>query len=171
MWNSTGPSVASKWFDGVPGHEAEIRIGGPETQAQPGVTPSETTGQPRQIRRGTVSPFNKYYDIGANKIMTSRLFCVNTRILNLILRDSSYGGRYYGSTGLIARELGMDEENVRKRIAAMEGEDLLIRVVPDTGSRYILLNPRYFCAGGQDDEDMSKRIWARERMRLIKARA
>jgi hypothetical protein len=148
------------------GEKPEHRKDGPETQAQYGATPKNSTGQPRHIQRG--NGFSKYFDLGANKLMNSKLFCVNTHLLNLILRDSSYGGRYYGTTGLIAKEMAMDEENVRKRIAAMEDDDLLMRMQSENGSRWILLNPHYFCAGGQEDEDIAKKLWAREKAKRLK---
>ena len=95
--------------------------------------------------------------------MGTDLFCVNTQILMLLLRDSGYAGRYYGSTLMIAKELGKDMRDIRKRIKAMEDRGMLYRMETDTGSSFIQMNPHYFMAGGQEDEDIAKKVWARER--------
>jgi hypothetical protein len=153
----------------IDGGKTEYRTDDPQSHAQHGATPTNSLGSTQQIYRGVTHSFTKFYDLGAHKMMQSKLFCVNTRILDCILRDSSYGGRFYGTTGMIAKEMGMHEDDVRRRIKAMEEEEFLIRMQSENGSRWILLNPHFFCAGTQEDEDIAKRLWAKERSKRMRS--
>lgn len=105
------------------------------------------------------------FTLGAHRMTGSSLFNRAARVFLLLVRDAGYGSRCYTNARLIADELGLDPANVRKIIAALEDEQMLMRF--DGPSPYYLLNPYYVMAGDEQSEEIARAIWSRERTRRI----
>ena len=111
--------------------------------------------------------FVKSFGVGAHKMVNSTLFNRATRVLMYLQREAMYGGRVYSTVKIIASEIKADVEDIRKILRKLESEDFILEIESGNGTKCWMLNPSLFSVGGDEDEEIARRIWAKERTKYL----
>ena len=145
---------------------SQIKISGSASQSIRGSGRLKTTCQQVKNNPHKPSPFSKLFDLGSHRVAHNQIFNRATRILMLIVGNSTFGGRCYMSVRMIADELSCDEANVRKIIKQLEDEDFVLKVDADP-TAYWITNPYYFFVGDSESEEIAKRVWSSKKTKRI----
>lgn len=145
---------------------SQIEISGSASQSIRGSGRLKTTCQQVKSNPHKASPFSKLFDLGSHRVAHNPIFNRATRILMLIVGNSTFGGRCYMSVRMISDELSCDEANVRKIIKQLEEEDFILKVDADPTS-YWITNPYCFFVGDSESEEVAKRVWSSKKTKRL----
>lgn len=157
-----------RFIDEVTG-EIQIQDICSESLVPQGVRGSNLTRQQVKNNPHKAARFVKSFNLGAHRMVQCSLFNRATRVLMYLQRESVFGGKVYTTVRIISEEIGTDEANIRKILKQLEEESFIMHIDSNNGGKTILLNPNYFMAGDELDEESAMRLWNKERNKRLKA--
>ena len=89
----------------------------------------------------------------------------------MLVRDATYGGACYTTATALADDLGAHVVAVRKAIRELESLGWIVKTETKNGGARMLLNPNYVTVGSDQDEEIAKAIWMKERRKAETASA
>lgn len=168
MANSISQSILAQI--GIDPETGEITTTIEECRASPkarGVSRQNITDQSvKNYRPNGKKFYGKLHDLGAHAMLQMPV-CKLTKVVALMLRDSTYKGISYINPILVSKELSIDVEYARKLLNKVEGCEFAVKVDTDTGF-YYLINPSYYQAGDEEDEQIARKIWSSARTKRLK---